>query len=171
MAVDGKGADNNDTDTTVDISVGNFGNQNDYYVFYSLDNGNWVSLGQPGEGDYTDLPTVEGGALISFAINTTGSDPTEDSSSLFLKNATIIWDEPIDANDSQKPVLTYAYYRAVGIEWNLVGDDSYKLNILGTSSTVDGFKAVPIPGSLLLLGSGVFGLVMLRGRRKAAMNG
>jgi hypothetical protein len=175
MAVDGKVVDSNgniikDPNTTVDISVTDYGNAGGYKVFYSFNEGStWSQLTfSTGFVRKASITGVEGGTTISFAINTTGLDPNSASSNSLIsyEDATVSYSNPIVPSYSQQPVLTSEYFRAVNIKWNFASNSPYKLDVLGTSSSVDGFKSVPIPGSVLLIGSGLFGLGLLRGRRR-----
>jgi hypothetical protein len=59
-------------------------------------------------------------------------------------------------------------YKSVLIDWDKIG---FTLQIANGKDRIKPFiAAVPIPGAVWLLGSGVFGLLMFRGRRKVSMN-
>jgi hypothetical protein len=78
----------------------------------------------------------------------------------FSKDYTLVYDAPFST-------YTYAFLLKSPDALNLSFQNNGNDNM---GALLDNVKvsSVPIPGSLLLLGSGVVGLVMLRGRRKAS---
>ncbi|MBU4000530.1 hypothetical protein KKG29_05190 [Patescibacteria group bacterium] len=56
-------------------------------------------------------------------------------------------------------------YQKATIDWDITGGGDKKVSF-DVACNSDGVKAVPIPGSALLLGSGVLGLVVIGRRRR-----
>jgi hypothetical protein len=151
---------NDSADTTVTASVTDVNFPLTYNLYYQINSSGWKS--------YSPSITGNGGDVISFAVDV-NNDSNIDINDLFSydsSDATLSFSNPLSANLSQTPTVKDDYFRSVNIAWNGLAS-GFKLDILGTTSVADGYRAVPIPGSLLLLGSGVFGIIMFRGRRKA----
>jgi hypothetical protein len=155
MLVDGKYDGNN----TVNVTVSDYSYLSDYNIFYQLGSGTWTS--------WTIGTTIlgTGGQILSFGLDSkTDGNADPEKFSYNISDATLTFSSQISPSLSENPMVSTDYYRNVDILWKNAG--LFKLTIASTDFVNDGFTAVPIPGSLLLLGSGVFGLVMLRGRKR-----
>jgi hypothetical protein len=134
-----------DTDSLVTLTVSGLPYGNYFEVGYSTDNVHWTDI----------LITDESVADIVFNTGSNGNSlktywRTDDTTT---GNVTFL--NPFEPGSS--------LFQAVNIKWSS-GSDGKQFSV---ASNLDKVSPVPIPGSLLLLGSGAFGLAMFRGRRKA----
>lgn len=123
-------------------------------AYYSVDQGTtWTLLGGGGYTMVTNIP-ANGGNVLDFALENTG-DSTLD---LFASAgaATLTYTQEYLSSPGQYADLTVAW--TTGAHWTMA------------ATSPDGMSPVPIPGSILLLGSGLAGLAVV-GRRRQKTEG
>ncbi len=122
--------------------------------------------------------TFAGGAMVNFALRDRGSDNsfgTGDDMIYSLSNPADYADQwyyfPIDASNSQNPVVSNPYYHTLALLWDLDGngvvDAGFDLGVSTLLSGTDGVMPVPLPAAVWLLGSGLLGLAGMLRRKKA----
>jgi len=123
-------------------------------AYYSLDQGStWSILGGIG---YTMLVGIDahGGDLLDFALDTNGDSTLDVYAS--LGDAALTYTNPYPDYPTQYANLTVAWTSKV--QWTMA------------ATSPDGMSPVPIPGSILLLGSGLAGVAVV-GRRRQKTEG
>jgi hypothetical protein len=150
-----------DGNTSVTFNVNDYGAPGDLY--YSINKGDWIAV--PWSGDVAEL-SGEGGDLLDFRLDVGGDG--EDDDDLYSYNSTeaeLTYSGGIPASYAENPTRSDPFYRTVMVDWiGLAG--SFKLEILVSQDVHDGFAAVPVPSSCLLLGSGLLGLIRLHRRKQ-----
>lgn len=148
--------DGNDGDSEVTFTIIDKGISGD--VNYRINGGDWNDITwSGGTAEYT----YDGGDTLDFQliIDSTEYESCDDA------DAMIEYSGSIDASYAQNPTRTDPFYRAVVVDW-YPGLGNYKLEILTTPAVHDGFAPVPIPTSVLLLGSGLLGVIGIGFRRR-----
>jgi hypothetical protein len=130
-------------------------------LYYRLNGGAWLP--------YSDVGGIEGdgGDALDFALDVNGTSGEIEDKDLFSydsADASINFVSVIDSSNAENPSpLANDYYSVVQIAWYLQGN-KLQLSTMSNSEVNDGYAA-PIGSSAMLLGSGVFGLLLISARR------
>ncbi|MBU4185845.1 MAG: hypothetical protein KKH84_07655 [Proteobacteria bacterium] len=177
LAVDGSGLSilaidgNTDTNTTVDFTISDFalGAGASGTLSYTIDSGaTWTDISfttvvTPSYSyGYADL-SCEGGDILDFKLQTLGT-PGNVYYSYNSSDATITYLTAIASSNSKNPIYNDDYYSTILLGWNV--SPAFKLDLVASNTASDGFAPVPIPASVLLLGSGILGLIAIGRVRK-----
>lgn len=154
--------DGPDTDTTVTFQISDYKLNFSKDVYYAVDSGEWTKIFF-NSFRKADVGPYAGGSFIDLAIDFNDSTTIEGVDLFSRSDATLTYSMDIGALNAKNPTRTQDYYRLVDVLWN-VGPAEFKLDILVPNDCGDGFAPVPIPSAVWLLGSGLIGLVGLRGR-------
>ena len=155
-AINGSGSsimlvDSGDADTTVTVNITDMGSSDS--LFFRTDGGGWNLVSFANSSAI--LNPFPGGTLMDFGVDINGGGMG--SGDLFSYNgadASLLYDNALED-----------YYKIVTISWT--GLSPFKIDVLSAAGpNVDGFKPVPIPSALWLIGSGLIALVGIRSRRK-----
>jgi hypothetical protein len=143
-------------------------------------------LGQLNVGDTVDLSFNYGAGNFKQSYTFSLSGSTDETVAGWISNSgsgttlTKLWVGLFNTGTGKLVDKTYATGSTLQNNYGTVGLDdflsagSYKLVIAGNDSSADGFygqltvSSVPLPGAVVLFGSGLLGLVGLSRRRSAA---
>ena len=155
--IDGTGDDN----STVSVGVMSVNN----YDFGYWDDSSDAFVAITNEWNFWGSATFSGGSLVDFAIR--DNESGGEISRLSDHSAVMRYWSPIEAENSENPVVNGDYWQNLSITWDL-GSDSVVATIYGSS---DGFAPVPEPASLALLGVGALAAATVVGRRRKSRAG
>ena len=164
LAVDGSGLSilaidgNTDTNTTVNFTINEYDFGANGTLTYSTNSGaTWTDIPFTVVTPIYSYATLfcEGGDILDFKLETLTNVYYSYNSS----DATITYSVPIDSSYSEKPIYNDDYYTTVFLDWNVL--PAFNLNVVTSGIATDGFAPVPIPASVLLLGSGILGLIAI----------
>ncbi|RKY87787.1 hypothetical protein DRQ11_05315 [candidate division KSB1 bacterium] len=123
---------------------------NPNYVFY--ENSYEFDAANPGGNPYAIV-------ISDLTISGTGVNPFDDDNGDGIPNnllATVVLDYPA------LPFCTTLYIELYDTTWNFVVDPDYQTEFIMTLNGDLDIHVVPIPGTVLLLGSGLIGVISLR---------
>ena len=154
LAIDG----NTDSNTTVDFTICDYSFGASGTLSYRTNSGaTWTDISfttVTSTYSYAGL-SCEGGDILDFKLGTGSGDLYSYNSS----DATIIYSTAIDPSFAEKPDYNDYYYTTVSLNWTVA--PAFRLDLVASDTAPDGFAPVPIPASVLLLGSGILGLIAI----------
>lgn len=129
------------------------------------------NFGQVVGGVFTPIGTVDGGALVDFAIQSISNPVIIHSLTSAVSPSSVLalttFSGPSLSGQEQVPNPVGDYYNTIDIKWYVNGGLGVPFEVVfgNAGPTNDGFAAVPLPPAALLFGTGLIGLIGIARRR------